>query len=197
MGLIDGIVDTGEALSENATNTEVYNYFMNRLNEPQKTKDMALLEELKKHSSFANMASEEEILRHITTMENQAAKVPALEAKVKELTDKMEESKKTAHQAFLNQAVAEGKLTKEQVPVFLNLMMADEANTRKAIEEMPKKGTVKVEDFLQTGGGAGGAGKNDLVNMSWDEIDKAERLAELKNQYPDLYKQKFNEKFGK
>ena len=53
----------------------------------------------------------------------------------------MEESKKTAHQAFLNQAVAEGKLTKEQVPVFLNLMMADEANTRKAIEEMPKKGT--------------------------------------------------------
>lgn len=197
MGLIDGIVDTGEALSENATNTEVYNYFMNRLNEPQKTRDMALLEELKKHSSFANMASEEEILRHITTMENQAAKVPALEAKVKELTDQIAESKKTAHQAFLNQAVAEGKLTKEQVPVFLNLMMSDEANTRKAIEEMPKKGTVKVEDFLQTGGGAGGAGKNDLVNMSWDEIDKAERLAELKNQYPDLYKQKFNEKFGK
>lgn len=32
--------------------------------------------------------------------------------------------------------------------------------------------------------------------MSWDEIDKAERLAELKNQYPELYKKKFNEKFG-
>lgn len=116
---------------------------------------------------------------------------------VKELTDQIAESKKTAHQAFLNQAVAEGKLTKEQVPVFLNLMMSDEANTRKAIEEMPKKGTVRVEDILQTGGGAGGAGKNDLVNMSWDEIDKAERLAELKNQYPELYKQKYNEKFGK
>lgn len=197
MGLIDGIVDTGEALSENATNTEVYNYFMNRLNEPQKTRDMALFEELKKRSSFANMANEEDMLKHITTMENQAAKVPALEARVTELTNQIAESKKTAHQAFLNQAVAEGKLTKEQVPVFMNLMMSDEANTRKAIEEMPKKGTVKVEDFLHTGGGAGGAGNNDLVNMSWDEIDKAERLAELKNQYPELYKQKYNEKFGK
>jgi ATP-dependent protease ClpP protease subunit len=194
MGMIDGIIDTGESLSENATNTEVYNYFMNRLNlEPQKQRDMDFINELKKRPSFANLANEDDMLKHITTMENQAAKVPALEAKVTELTNQIAESKKTAHQAFLNQAVAEGKITKEQVPTFLNLMLADEANTRKCIEEMPKKGTVKVEDILHVQGSA----KNDLANMSWDEIDKAERLAELKNQYPELYKQKFNEKFGK
>lgn len=194
MGMIDGIIDTGESLSENATNTEVYNYFMNRLNlEPQKQRDMDFINELKKRPSFANLANEDDMLKHITTMENQAAKVPALEAKVTELTNQIAESKKTAHQAFLNQAVAEGKITKEQVPTFLNLMLADEANTRKCIEEMPKKGTVKVEDILHVQGGA----KNDLANMSWDEIDKAERLAELKNQYPEMYKQKFNEKFGK
>lgn len=194
MGMIDGIIDTGESLSENATNTEVYNYFMNRLNlEPQKQRNMDFINELKKRPSFANLANEDDMLRHITTMENQAAKVPALEAKVTELTNQISESKKTAHQAFLNQAVAEGKITKEQVPTFLNLMLADEANTCKAIEEMPKKGTVKVEDILQLDGSV----KKDLENMSWDEIDKAERLAELKNQYPELYKKKFNEKFGK
>jgi hypothetical protein len=33
--------------------------------------------------------------------------------------------------------------------------------------------------------------------MSWDEIDRAERLAELKNNYPDLYEAKFNETFKK
>ncbi|WP_294536939.1 head maturation protease, ClpP-related [uncultured Bacteroides sp.] len=195
MGMIDGIIDTGESLSENATNTEVYNYFMNRLTEPQKTKDMDFINELKKRPSFANLANEDDMLRHITTMENQAAKVPALEAKITELTNQIAESKKTAHQAFLNQAVAEGKITKEQMPTFLNLMMADEANTRKAIEEMPKKGTVRVEDILHTGSPA--AGTKDLENMSWDEIDKAERLAELKEQHPDLFKKKFNEKFGK
>lgn len=194
MGMIDGIIDTGESLSENATNTEVYNYFMNRLNlEPKKQRDMDFINELKKRPSFANLANEDDMLRHITTMENQAAKVPALEAKVTELTNQIAESKKTAHQAFLNQAVAEGKITKEQVPTFLNLMLADETNTRKCIEEMPKKGTVKVEDILQLDGSV----KKDLENMSWDEIDKAERLAELKNQYPELFKKKFNEKFGK
>lgn len=196
MGLIDGIVDTGEKLSDNVSNTELYNYFMNRLHEPQNHNDMTFIEELKKRPSFANMGTEEEMLKHITTMENQAAKVPALEARVTELSNQLAENKKTAHQAFLNQAVAEGRLTQEQVPVFMNLMASDEENTRKAVEAMPKKGTTRAVNFLQTGGAAGGA-STELVNMSWDEIDKAERLEELRNQYPDLFQQKFNEKFKK
>lgn len=198
MGLIDGIVDTGEKLSENVSNTELYNYFMNRLTktQPQNHYDMTFIEELKKRPSFSNMGTEEEMLRHITTMENQAAKVPALEAKVTELSNQLAENKKTAHQAFLNQAVAEGRLTQEQVPVFMNLMASDEENTRKAVEGMPKKGTARAMNFLQTGGAAGGA-STELVNMSWDEIDKAERLAELKEKHPELYQQKYNEKFNK
>lgn len=195
MGLIDGIVDTGDKLSDNVSNTELYNYYMNRLNEPQNHNDMAFIDELKKRPSFSNMGSEEDMLRHITTMENQAAKVPALEAKVTELTGKLAENQKTAHQAFLNQAVAEGRLTQEQVPVFMNLMASDEENTRKAVEAMPKKGTTRAVNFLQTGGAGGGA-STELTNMTWDQIDKAERLAELKEKYPELYNQKFNEKFG-
>lgn len=191
LGLIDGIVDTGENLSDNATNTEVYNYLMNRLQEPQTPKNM-LFDELKKRPSFSNMGTEEDMLRHITTMENQAAKVPALEAKITELTNQITASKKSAHEAFLNQAVAEGRLTKEQLPVFMNLMMSDEENTRKAVEAMPKKAAVRVENVLIPGG----VPATDLANMSWDEIDKAERLAELKEKHPELYKNKFNEKFG-
>lgn len=191
MGLIDGIVDTGESLPENATNTEIYNYFINRLQEPQTPKNM-LFDELKKRPSFSNLVSEDDMLRHITTMENQAAKVPALEAKVTELTNQITATKKTAHEAFLNQAVAEGRLTKEQISVFMNLMMSDEENTRKAVEALPKKGTVRVEDILVPGGDSA----TDLFKMSWDEIDKAERLAELKEKHPELYNKKFNEKFG-
>ena len=37
----------------------------------------------------------------------------------------------------------------------------------------------------------------DLLGMSWDEIDRANRLAELREQYPEAYQNKFNEKFGK
>ena len=32
--------------------------------------------------------------------------------------------------------------------------------------------------------------------MSWAEIDKAERLGELKDKYPELYKAKYKEAFG-
>lgn len=198
LGMIDGI--TGEyesvpSLDEEATTESIYNYFTNRLeHEAINLINMALIDELKKRPGFANMATEQEMLQHITSIENQAAKVPAMEAKVTELTNKIATMQKTAHEAYLNQAVAEGKLTKEQVPAFLNLMASDEANTRAVIDGMPKR-VAMVENFV-TGGQFGGE-TNDLAKMSWDEIDKAERLAELKNKYPDLYTQKYNEKFGK
>lgn len=196
MGLCDGVIETGDTLVDTASNEDVYGYFTNRLDRQASNhnNDMAFLDELRKFSGFANLQTEEEVLRHITTMENQAAKVPALETKVAELTNRLAETRKAKHEAYLSQAVAEGRLSKEQVPVFMNLMISDEENTRKAVEALPKRGTARIENFLDTGNP--GAGTTELANMSWDEIDKAERLAELQKN-PELYRQKFNEKFGK
>ena len=194
-GMISGIVDSGgvQEPAANATTEEIYDY-TNRLLEPQKDENMALLEEIKKKSSFSNLATEEQVLRKIDSLENQAAKVPDLENKVNELQEELGKNRKAAREAFLNQAVSEGRIAKDVVPHFLNLMEKDEKAVRDAIGAMPKKGTARVEDYLG-GGTASGAAK--LADMSWDEIDKAERLAELKNRYPDLYQKKFNEKFGK
>lgn len=75
----------------------------------------------------------------------------------------------------------------------MNLLESDEANTKTLLATMPKKQT-RVVDFI--GGGASGSGK-DLEAMSWDEIDRAGRLAELKNKHPELYQKKFNETFKK
>lgn len=194
IGMISGIVDSGEVQepAANATTEEIYDY-TNRLLEPKKDENMALLEELKKKTPFANLATEEQVLRQIESLENQAAKVPALEDKVKELSERLKKNEKAAHEAFLNQAVSEGKITRDVVPHFLNLMEKDEKTVREAIGALPKKGTARVEDWLGNGTSSGPA---TLEDMSWDEIDKAERLAELKDRYPDLYRQKFNEKFG-
>ena len=194
VGMASGIVDSGEVRepAANATTEEIYEY-TNRLLEPQKDENMALLEEIKKKSSFSDMATEEQVLRHIDSLENQAAKVPALEDKVKELQEELGKNRKAAHEAFLDQAVSEGRITKDVVPHFLNLMEKDEKSVREAINALPKKGTARVENWLGNGVAAGPA---TLLGMTWDEIDKAERLAELKDRYPDLYRQKFNEKFG-
>ena len=36
----------------------------------------------------------------------------------------------------------------------------------------------------------------DLEGKSWDELDKAGKLLDLKDSYPDVYAKKFKERFG-
>ena len=195
MGLIDSIYDIdGEIPEYSATPDDIYKQ-TNRLGmQPQNDKNMAFIDDVRKiSSSLSNAASEQEMLQHISRLENEAAKVPALMDRVKTLEKEKAESRKALHAAFLDQMIGEGRIKAEQREAYLNLMDADEANTRKVLESLPKK-QARVVDFLD--GSGNGRGK-DLAGMSWDEIDRAERLAELKNEYPDLYRQKFEEKFGK
>lgn len=191
-GIVEMVVPQGVPL---ATADDIYN-FTNRLaEEPAQNKiNMAFIDDLKKRPTFANLASEADMLSHIATLESQAAKVPELTNKVNELNDKLTAQTKKANLDFLNKAVAEGRIAKEQVPTFESLMLSDPENTRKAIDSMPVRKTVKVEDVLGKGAGEG---ENKFTNRSFDEIDKANELAELKRDYPELYQKKFNEKFNK
>ena len=194
MGLIDSIYDIDGASAESsATPDDIYN-LTNRLgNRPQNDKNMAFIDDVRNATSLSNAATEQEMLQHIAKLENEAAKVPALTGRIEALEKERAESRRAAHEALLNQAVSEGRIQENQKETFMNLLASDETNTKQLLESLPKKQTRAV-NFI---GGAGGGKGNDLVSMSWDQIDKAERLAELKNQYPDLYKQKFEEKFGK
>ena len=66
-----------------------------------------------------------------------------------------------------------------------------------AYDSVGTEGGSALHHLVDGGAAAGAAGaKKDLAQMSWDEIDKAERLAELKNEHPDLYAAKYREKFG-
>jgi hypothetical protein len=158
---------------------------------------MDFINELKKVSTFENL-NEEQSRAQIRTLANDAAKVPALEAQVTTLKQQLDAASERETEAYLNQAVAAGKIAADQVETYKALLKADADNTRKIIDAMPAKNKpVTVKDLLnEAAGAAGAAGAKDLAEMSWDEIDKAERLAELKNEHPDLYKAKFQEKFG-
>lgn len=190
MGLIDSIYDTaGQAPEVAATPDEIYR-FTNRLTKPQKENNMAFIDELRRRPAFSNSMSEADMLAHIDKLANDAAKVPALEREVEELTQSQRETRQAAHEALINQAISEGRITSAQKEVYQNLLQSDEENARKLLDSLPKK-TVRVVDTL---GGAGGA---DLMKMSWEEIDKAERLPELKKNFPELYDKKFKEYFNK
>ena len=186
-------LDGGDSLGAAPTAEQVY-AFVNRLQTPN-NHNMDIINELKKDQSFANL-TEEQILAKIRTATNQAAKVDALEAKVAALEAEKAEAKKQAVDAYLNQAVADGRIQSSQLEGFRKLMDADEASARSVIDALPKAsaGKPSIKDFLN--GAAGAGASKDLAQMSWDEIDQAERLAELKDKYPELYKAKFAEKFG-
>ncbi len=194
MGLIDSIYDMeGEAPEVSATPDDIYK-FTNRLtSQPNKQNEMAFLDEVRKNPSFTNASSEADVLGRIARLENDAAKVPALQQRISELENEQKENRRTAHEALLNQAVSEGRIKAEQKETFMNLLSSDEANTKTLLESLPKR-QAKIVDFI--GGGAPGNG-NDLASMSWDEIDRSGRLAELKNSYPELYRKKFDETFKK
>lgn len=197
MGLVDGIYDIDDAdVPDSASNDDIYQFFTNRLANSGRTqkqdKNMAFIDDLRARPSFKDATTEEQLMHEIVNLENSAAKVSALEGKVAELSAQLAETRKAGHTALLNQAVSEGKITQAQMPTFMSLLESDETNTKALLATMTPKASAK--EFIHQG--KGGAG-SDLLSMSWDEIDKAGRLAELKNQYPEAYRQKFEETFNR
>ena len=194
--LADSIFDMkdGAAPAENATAEAIYEFTNGLLTQPQNNENMALIEELKKRSSFQNAATEEQVLAEVSRLENEAAKVPALEAENARLKAEKAASEKAAHEALVNQAIADGRIQAAQKDQYLALMAKDYEGVKAILDGMPK-GAGRISDFTnqQTGNQTA---RQQLEAMSWDEIDKAERLAELKNNYPDLYKAKMEAKFN-
>lgn len=194
--LCDYIYDIAgaETLGPAPTAEQVYQ-FVNHMDKSSNKYSMDLINEIRKETSFKDL-TDEQVLAKIRTFANDAAKVAALQAKIDSLEAEVQASKETAVKAFLDQAVAEGRIEASQVETYKKLMKADEASVRALIEGFPKKqAQINITDYLKSGHKAGA--ENELATMSWDEIDKAERLAELKDKYPTLYAAKFQEKFGK
>lgn len=191
--LADGIYDmvaTGEVPK---TEEEIYHYFNNRLqNEPQNETTMALIDDIRAIPSFQDKADAGAITAHIRELANKAAKADALQKANDTYKSQLENMQKKEIETFLNQAVSDGRITKEQVDTMTKLMESDRDNTMALINSMkPRKGTGRAADFIQTETTAGG-----YENKTWDELDKENKLAELKASNPTLFASKFKAQFG-
>ena len=194
MGLIDSIYDIDEAAPEEGMSSEDIYEYTNRLNyQPQKTNDMTFIDELRKRTSFKDAATDEQLMQRIEQLESDAAKVPTLSDRIKELEGKLKERVKAAHETLADRAVREGRIGPDQKASFVSLLEADEKSAMDVINGLPVRNKRVVDVIDNKGDGE----VKVLADMSWDEIDRAGRLAELKNSYPELYKKKFEETFKK
>jgi ATP-dependent protease ClpP protease subunit len=195
MKLADGIYTLTPTADEPAPETteEVYNYFNNRLiNWPknQTNDDMALLDDIKKIPSFSNAGDGNAVVAQIRQMENEHVKIDALQQANESYKNQIAELQKEKVTDFLNQAVAAGKITQEQIPTMTALMNSDRKNTEALINSMTAKQSARAATVFSPEDKAGFEGK------TWDELDKENRLADLKNKDMAMFKMKYKAKYG-
>lgn len=193
MKLADGIYDMPDADGKSpSTAAEIYHYFNNRLQEqPQNDKEMGLIDQMKKMPSFKDVNDEQDIIDKVRELENRATKADALERANKAYKEKMEAAEAKEVAAVLDKAVADGRISKEQLPTFKALMSSDRANTETLLAGMKPSRHMRAAAYIDETGKGGG-----MVDKSWDELDKAGLLSELKATDKALFESKYKEKFG-
>lgn len=192
MKLADGIYDMPSADGKApSTAEEIYHYFNNRLQErPQNDKEMGLIDQMKKMPSFKDANDEQDIIDRVRELENKATKADALEKANKAYKEKMEAAEAKETEAVLDKAVADGKITKEQLPTFRAFMTSDRKNTEALLAGMRPQRRMRAAEYIDTDG------KGGIADKSWDELDKAGKLSELKAADKSLFMAKYKEKFG-
>ena len=193
MKLADGIYDMPSADGRvPSTTEEIYHYFNNRLQErPQNDKEMGLIDQMKKMPSFKDANDEQDIIDKVRELENRATKADALERANKAYKEKMEAAEAKEVEAVLDKAVADGRISKEQLPTFKALMASDRANTEALLAGMKPSRQMRAAAYIDDTGNGGG-----MADKSWDELDKAGLLSELKAADKALFVAKYKEKFG-
>lgn len=192
MKLADGIYDMVTTEEQPKTEEEIYHFFNNRLlTEPQNQNEMALLDEIQAIPSFSDKTDASAIVAHIKELENKATKADALQQANDAYKTQIADLQAKEVDAFLNTAVSEGKITKEQIPTMKKLMISDRAAAEELINSMKVQGGARAVDFIDQGGA-----RTSFEGKTWDQLDKENRLADLKAQNKQLFCSLYKDKFG-
>ena len=191
MGLADGIYDMPHVESAPESAEDIYNFFNNRLNsEPQNQQEMALIDDIKAIPSFSDKEDASAIIAHIKTLENKAVNADALQRANEAYKQQIEQLQAKEVEAYLDKAVADGKVTKEQLPTLKKLIAADRAAAEEFINGLKAQPARRATDFIEEG-----TGKQGFENKSWDELDRENLLSTLRQTNKELFCAKYKEKF--
>ena len=130
-----------------------------------------------------------EIASYEATMQNLETENQQLKLRLKAIDDAEAEAQKQEVVNLLDDAVKCGRIDAKARPQFEKLFELDHDGTKAVLASLPERKPMEAKPV--------GTGDSDLYKMSWDELDKSDRLMELKTKYPEIYQQKFNEKFNK
>lgn len=108
-------------------------------------------------------------------------------AEVERLKKEKEDAVAAEAAAFADQLIKAGKIAADAKDAVVETYKANPENARKIFGGVPER--TKLSGMV----GKTGGDSSRYASMSWDELDKAGLLAELKENDPDLYAKKYKE----
>lgn len=127
--------------------------------------------------------------------ELEASKIEKAEMaeRIEKLEAAIAERDNAAIELYLQNAVKDGQINEKEREGFAKLAASDFETVKSIIDSREKKASMSLRDmqsYCVTS-------TNELAAKSWDELDRENKLADLKMQDPEMYEKKFNEKFKK
>ncbi len=140
-----------------------------------------------------NMSEKEKDVAELTAkVSTLTADIAERDKRIAELEAQVQQAHEREVETFLSAAVTDGRITEKEKEGFKKLAAADFDAVKELVSARPVKASASLAAMQ-----AQAADTNGLAGKSWDELDKEGLLASLKADNPELYKKKFEEKFGK
>jgi hypothetical protein len=117
------------------------------------------------------------------------------ETKLLDYEQKEKDLKKAEATALLDAAVKDGRLNADGRKNWEILFEKDHDSAKNTLATIPARKSVK--DQIKDGDDKSATERETLAKLSWDELDKSGKLRTLKENYEDLYDEKFEGKFHK
>lgn len=159
-----------------------------------KTLNMSLLtQKLNLH----DMANEAEIVSAVQNLMDDNARLKSENKTLTDAIDKANADRVAANKAeavrLVDAAILTGKLDAKAKDATLAMFDKDFASTKAMLDAIPERQSIARQI---NNAGAGTTNLADLKSKRWDELDKANKLTELKDKAPEIYAEKFVERFG-
>ena len=129
------------------------------------------------------------------TIDKQAATIADLSAQIDGLKHDLAERDYREAEAFVDKAIADGKITEEVKSEALSFYLSFPKETEKLFGAI-KAQTAEPEEQNQVSLAAM-IKKPAPASATWDELDRADKLRSLKAENPEEFKRLYKEKFGK
>lgn len=145
--------------------------------------------------NLSDSANEAEIASAVRTVIGDRDRLKAENATLTSAIDQLNQEKAASRKAeavvLVDAAIKDGRLAAKGRDGVLALFDKDFDGAKGILESIPRRSSVTGQIH-----GAAGMAMADLEGKSWDELDKAGKLLELKDSCPDVYAKKFKERFG-